>query len=801
MINSFRPFWGLLFPPTVPVLVAAVYLAGAGSPAAAWGQAVESPSPAVVEKGEGAAADEAALISLNFPENMPLKVLVDYVAERLKVNLLYDPQLISKRVTIKAATKVTEDSLLGLLESVLKMNDLALVDADQPGWKRIVAAQNLVNISRTDQAPAGEFNPTAALTQVIKINHADVNRVDQVVRPFLSPRGANSFVVGERNLLIVTDYADNMKRVVDLVALMDQPTPGVVVEFVPARQMEASALAQQAGQLLGAKQKSKGAGVAQQVEIRSDARTNQLVLIGQRADVDEALTIINALDVKLDLETRIYKLQAAAPEKVDRLVRELIGPVAARTQYSAAIDREAGFLIVTGSKEVHDHVARISRDLDVAPSETQSRVRFYKLANRTAAEVLATIRAIEGSSGLAGLNLTGEPSARSVGTNERADGSKSEGAVDGGASPGNPAGTPGGPGTVGVVPAPGLTSPLPGIESVAPAYYTQGAVGEGGAIPSAARQTVQTSQARITADTDTNTIIVIADPSVQPTYERLITLLDKRRPQVLLEVMLVTLDTSGGFSLGVELSRETTDVNGGRVVTFSSYGLSDVTANTGQLALKPGLGFNGALVDADIGEVVIRALKTSGRAKVVSAPRILVNDNATGTLASINEAPFSSVNASNTVATTSFAGYASAGTTISITPHISEGDHLQLDYQVTLNSFTGQGSDSSPPPRQTNTVSSQVTIPDGSWIVVGGLNRQDTSKSVTGIPLIDDIPILKHLARNETQNTSDSTLFVFMRPLILRDDQFEDLKYLSAKDLEPYGLADKLPVSEPMLMR
>jgi general secretion pathway protein D len=178
-----------------------------------------------------------------------------------------------------------------------------------------------------------------------------------------------------------------------------------------------------------------------------------------------------------------------------------------------------------------------------------------------------------------------------------------------------------------------------------------------------------------------------------------------------------------------------------------------------------------------------------------------VNDNATGTLTSVAESPFTSVNASDTVATTSFAGYASAGTTVSVTPHISEDDYLRLIYSLTLNSFTGAGAGGVPPPRQTNAIDSEVVVPDGYTVIVGGLKRQDITETVQKIPLLGDIPVLEHLFRNTTLTQVDSALFVFIRPVILRDDLFLDLKYLSEWDLRKAEIPPEMPSSAPMLMR
>ena len=176
-------------------------------------------------------------------------------------------------------------------------------------------------------------------------------------------------------------------------------------------------------------------------------------------------------------------------------------------------------------------------------------------------------------------------------------------------------------------------------------------------------------------------------------------------------------------------------------------------------------------------------------------------DNATGSLNSVQDAPFTSVNASTTVATTSFGGFENAGTTISVTPHISEGEHLNLEYSLTLSTFTGQSGEGIPPPRQRNEIESEVSVPDGHTIVIGGLSRSDDSETTSKLPLLGDIPFLGYLFSSRTRARSTSTLFAFLRPVILRDDLFADLEYLSERDLRDAGLAPWYPASEPILVR
>src|SRR5580704_11533390 len=61
------------------------------------------------------------MISLDFPANLELKVLIQYVGQRLGINFIYDDQTVNQHITILSPSRVTKDSLFGLLQSALKM--------------------------------------------------------------------------------------------------------------------------------------------------------------------------------------------------------------------------------------------------------------------------------------------------------------------------------------------------------------------------------------------------------------------------------------------------------------------------------------------------------------------------------------------------------------------------------------------------------------------------------------------------------------------------------------------------------
>lgn len=746
-----------------PVAIGAVLLVAiAQSEREARGQAPAASIQDGAKKG---------MVQLHLPNEVELKVLADYVSQRLGTKILYDEEIANKKISVRAPGEVPAESLMGLLQSALKMKGLALVDADVPGWKRIVGGAKLASV-----APAGDaqealekHGAAAAVTQAFAIQHADPQKIDQLIKPFLTQPGANSIAIKDPNILIVTDYAHNLMRISELITLLDRPKPAVQVEFVPIRNMEAAAVAQQVNAVLTAKTKSQGGnGPGSNAEVAHDPRTNQIVVVGSAEQVREATELLRAFDVPLGLQTEAYPLTQVSADRLDKLARQLMGPADAKRLYQSAVDAEANTLVVTTTPEVHAQIRSLKARLDTTSVQRQYPVRLYRLKNTTAQEVLETLRAIEGSGG------------------QKANAAKRQGAVT--------------PAVHNQVQG-GVRLPFPPGQQQ-PSQAAQGADLDAGLpITGGGGSTVLPGGARVTADTNTNSLIVVADPSVQRMYEDLINSLDRRRPQVLIEAKVVAVDTSNNFSLGIEIGGNGSQ-RGKQLLAFNSFGLSTPNPVNGALALIPGVGFNAALIDPTCADVVLRALSSNSRARILASPRVLVNDNSKGRLESVLSVPFASVNASQTVATTSVGGNQDAGTTISVTPHISEGDHLQLEFTVEFSSFAkGSGTANLPPPRQIDQVESTVTIPDGHTVIVGGLNREDHSVSVAGIPIIEHIPLLKFLASNRSKDNHCMSLFVFLRPTILRDDKFRDLKFLSDRDVQGACVPANYPRSEPILMR
>lgn len=732
------------------------------------------------------AQDEIAegMVKLDGRQDMELRALVEFVAQRLGEKFIYDPDVLKKKVNIVAPDPIPVDSLLSVLQSVLKNEGMLIAEADAKGWKKILPIARLPEVAQpmANNADMKIVGPAVPLTRVFTLKNVAPSKISELVRPTMSTTGASLVPVDNQSILIVTDVAANILRIEKLLELLDTSKPLVEVKFVPARNVQAQKLLEQLAALLVARSKALGrkAEEGTGIEVSVEDRSNQIILIGNSSEISEAERLLNQLDKPLPTTSLSIRLEHSSPEQLDMMLRRIIDGRNPRPPYEAR--KEGQLLIVDSTSEVLDIARRLQLEVDTpTASKEQSPVRFYRIRNVPAQELHLTIQSI----------FTGE-----LGRGRRTLPERSRTSADQFVPGANLPPIYGGPTANPFVPLP----QTPAARTDDP--IAESATGlERNLVSSESISTSSTNfsseligNAQVTVDIHTNTIIVVAKPEVQRIYAQLIEQLDERRPQVLVEAKVVIVDTSDNFTLGVEVSGgDRTGAN--RSFAFTSYGFSTVDPVSGALQLVPGVGFNGALVDPSTADFVVRALSTHRRARVLSSPKILVNDNAEGELTSVLEIPFTSVNASQTVATTSFAGFAEAGTTINVTPTISEDNYLQLDYTVTLNTFTGDGLDGVPPPRQTNEVRSRVTVPDGYTVIVGGLTTKNDVMNYRGLPWLEKIPVIRELTGTNSNSWNETSLFVFLRPVVLRDDKFKDLKYLSDKEICDASIPGEYPGS------
>ena len=757
------------------------------------------------------------LVELNLTGTVSLPRLVEAVSKQMDERFLYSADLANRQVTIYTPAKLPKSALPALLGSLLKGENLAVVDSDVAGWKRIVDFADMVPYATAGDSTEvlAKDGPAAPVTQVIPIKNANITNMAQSLRPFLS-KGANFLVLPENRLIIVTDYAQNVKTIVELLKLIDAPVGQATIDFYEAKHRTPGSLIQQTEALI---LKSVDNKSPKNVKLFNDSSDRRVVVAGESSEVARVLQLLKQLDTGMGFQTRVYRLRNIAADRVQKLVLGLVSPDDGENAIETTLDPDGNMLIVRAAPEIQQQVEVLIRELDQPVDSNESPIQFYKLKNAKAVEVLYSLLALQQAAGSGqvsqasgfdttiaseGNGFTGLAPAFGMSGNRQS--------AFGGAFPvyrgqtgGRDVRMPFNDGNTDNFPTTALQNEnaalRPLIGGGGMEFSSVETVGFGGG-----QVATLPGGARVSADVATNSLIVYAPSNVQGLYAKLIRSLDQRRPQVMIEAEIVAVNTSGNFSLGVEVSMG--DRTGEtKLFKFNSFGLSEVDASTGMLTPKGFAGFNGVLLDPEVADVIVSALSSHNRGRVLASPKILVNDNQTGTLESVESFPFNSVNVINTVGSQSLGGNQQAGTIITVTPHINEDDHLQLEFDVEFSSFEGEqistGGDNPgllPPQRKIDRVGSVVTIPDGKTVVVGGLKRGSASESFSGVPWIEKIPVLRELTSKTSSEDKCTSFFLFIRPKILRDSQFRDLQYLSDNDIREMEIPANDPVSRPMLI-
>lgn len=302
----------------------------------------------------------------------------------------------------------------------------------------------------------------------------------------------------------------------------------------------------------------------------------------------------------------------------------------------------------------------------------------------------------------------------------------------------------------------------------------------------------------VTAHEATNVVIVKAPLKLQQQFARIITELDVRRPQVYVEAKIVAVSDSRDFRLAVE-----GQLQAGQFYTQTAYGLGTrpdaADAFTDPKLPLPGLaGFTASLIKSEYVPFIINAIQSDTDARILSSPKLLVNDNEEAEIVSLEEQPFTTTQVGETTDITSFGGYETAGTSLLVTPSISEAGYLRLAYEIELSNFTASGSGGIPPPKNTRNVrSDSVTIPTDTTIVVGGITVTDTRNTVVKVPLLGDIPLVGHLFRDTAKEDTEQLLYIFITPRILNDRNFADLRLLTRGPQDTMGIGPDLPELQP----
>ncbi|KTD22832.1 type II protein secretion LspD [Legionella lansingensis] len=462
------------------------------------------------------------------------------------------------------------------------------------------------------------------------------------------------------------------------------------------------------------------------------APSNMLILSGRANNVKQMARIIRQVDSSSANGIDMVPLKHALAMDVANTLKDLVKTqpgLGSHTQTMLAADDRSNSILLSGSRTDRIRLRLLIAKLDKeSPYGTNSNTQVVYL-HYLRAEDLVPILA-----GIAQANFSGNV-ATTIGTITRPEIDSTNPAFNmaSGTSSSSQSLTA-------LTPPPTSTSPAATPNTTGTATQTEGST----------KPTVQ-----IIAEPNTNSIILNAPVTLIRILKSVISQLDIKPAQLLIEALVVEIDEADLTSLGIEWG---SDQQTGRPRDF-----------------RPGFAIINSKTAIDDLQAQIFALARDRKANILSTPSVVVLDNRQAKIL---------VGKQVSVATTSYPNNAGGTTTASpfvtfdrvnvalhlyVRPQITRGDGIQLQID--------QGNDTIDPSSTLNTdnpifkISSIVTavhVESGDIVVLGGLTQDSLAGDDTRIPFIGDIPGVGRLFQHNIKNREKRVLMVFIRPCILR---------------------------------
>ena len=294
----------------------------------------------------------------------------------------------------------------------------------------------------------------------------------------------------------------------------------------------------------------------------------------------------------------------------------------------------------------------------------------------------------------------------------------------------------------------------------------------------------------ITHHEKTNSLIVSSTEDNLNSIRNIISKLDIRRAQVLVEAIVVDLSENAARRLGVEAIYSGNDKDSIPVgiTRFSGSGADllaiagasddeqDVTLTTtaiSSLLNTQGLvaGFGDLTKGEDNFVGILNAIADDTESNILSTPSILAMDNEPARLFIGQEIPITTgeslgTNNSNPFRTTS---RQEVGIELEITPQINEGASVILNIKQGVSGIAGVAQSGIDIITNKREIETTVLVDNNQIIVLGGLIDEDNQEVISKVPVLGSIPVLGRLFQSSSTSTSTKNLMVFLKPTILTD--------------------------------
>ncbi|MFB0552678.1 MAG: secretin N-terminal domain-containing protein [Phycisphaerae bacterium] len=763
------------------------------------------------------------VLQLALPETLDITEFLGFVGEHLQLNYLYDPTKVKGDITLRRHGRlrgpIKLKELYPLLEQVMQFHGFAMTRRGD--LVSIVPAAEAQNIDPDLSPDAKDIEiGDAVIIRVFNLQHIDTTNAKNLLDGMRLVTEVRP--IPETQTLIVTAFAYRMPRIEALLELVDKPGKPKRFRFRQLQYTMAQTLtpkiqtlAEQLGTIsitiaaeapapTTTSARKPGETTAQyQLRLRQEAqararrattpsvtaaepakptvyldadeRTNRVLMIGLDEQLDAVEELIDTLDVaQQDLRTlKLYKIVHVDAEEAKKKLEELgiISPSQTTSYpYSSRI---------TGGPQPTTPTTR-------TPTTTMTPTTRRQTTGEGTEPLVGEpqVVVVEPTNSLL-VNATAEQHVQISQILEYVDSEMQEEEIPYKIYP--------------------LENQSPEhLATILEPLVQETVLDKEGKIEQVIKK--QEDQITIVPDPNTFSLIVYASKKNQLWIGDLIERLDQRRPQVLIDVTLVQISKTDAFDYDLNLIQSFPDLVATSGLTSAILpGIEPGASNLVSSLLSSGrdrfidfqsrsgsgTGFYG---DKHI-NALLTAMEQKDYGRVLAKPKILVNDNEPGIIRAtdttyVTKTTGAVVEGSMGVVQTGvdYQGY-DAGITLEIVPHISRGDLLRLDINLTRSDF-GTITGERPPDTTSNDIDTTVTVPDGSTIILGGLLKLNQSKGGTKVPILGDIPLVGGLFRSTSNSDLQRHMYVLVKAEIIRPDKADyvqsDLKRISDRNRKAF---------------
>lgn len=721
-----------------PATPPAVRRGHTGAPAPA---ATPAPAPAtrgVNQNPTGAAPAipfDKSPNGLNFQDAAADLLIMDY-AMRTGRLVVKDPATPSPLITLRSTPEspLSDEEYLLAIESVLNLNGIAL-EKDGDKFLKVFPSTEFhrrgikgdVVTDVTDQSAIlpedGSF-----VTRTIRLNYISIEEAKAIVEGFI--RTGSQIQTFERdNSFRITDSVENVNRIIEMLSYLDKPIPAleettvIKIQYAKAteikeRLMEIVTDAQEQQEKTAATERTSGAPGTQQRPLPPGtgvpgARWGRGPQ--QPAPATQGQNSSSAIDAS-----------------ITDAQRGLI-----RGKVSIFADERTNILIIITRKENMVFFNQIIKELDI-PTAPDVLAEVIRLEHAVAEEVAELLNEL-----ISGTNKESSDS------RVHRDGSSSEGAT--GATP------------------PARSTSTPTAQGTRASINTQ-KIGQ-----------LDSENIKILADERTNSLLVMAPAADMQVIKNLIHDVDIMLSQVVIEIAIVSVKFTDTEETGMDWVQRAmlTDNGNFAFATSGGGGTGNAVPALNYATDASGLAGAGANVVTTIFDfnldVILKAVKTDSRSRLLSSPRITTLDNKEAVLEATeriywnegttyyDDSDRSSDNVKNE----------DIGIKLTVTPRINKNGFINLTIEQEMQTNEGYkpiatGNNTSEYPMlNTRKMGADVAVQSGETVVLGGLAQNQITVSQTKVPILGSIPLIGWLFRSEKEENTRTEIIVFITPRVI----------------------------------